>query len=93
MQQLGVLSHDRLQSAPILPGEQHRYPIIGRYGRSSGYSETIRFLGYKIVDGEHSACFVFDFGGAWQANPEPDVDLEANRRVALFTCLAHDLRR
>jgi hypothetical protein len=29
VQQLGVLSHDRLQSARVLLDEQRRYPIIG----------------------------------------------------------------
>ncbi|GAA2027697.1 hypothetical protein GCM10009740_16700 [Terrabacter terrae] len=50
--------------------------------------QSVRRLGYKIVDAQPSAQFVWDEGGAWQATPEHDADLEANRLTARFNPLA-----
>ena len=62
--------------------------VLWQINVHSGDGQSIRFLGYKIVDGQLSAQFVFDFGGAWQANPEPDADVEAHRLSARFSPLA-----
>ena len=65
-----------------------RDAVLWQIKLTSGDKETIRYLGYKIVDGKHSAQFVYDFGGAWQANPTPAVELEENRLTAWFNSLA-----
>ena len=62
--------------------------VLWQITMRSGDGNTVRFLGYKIVDGEPSAQFVFDLGGAWQANPQHDAVLERNRLTARFNPLA-----
>jgi hypothetical protein len=63
-------------------------PVLWQVNVTSSDKETIRFLGYKIVDGQHSAHFVHEFGGGWQANLEPDVDLEPGVLTVRFPPLA-----
>lgn len=59
---------------------------------SAADGSTSRQLGYKIVDGEKSAHFVFDLGSATQDNLEGDVRLEAQTLVADFpTSAVNDL--
>ena len=47
-------------------------------------SDTVRQFGYKIVDGETSAHFVFDFNAVRQDNHPEDVDLTEGRLEARF---------
>lgn len=62
--------------------------VLWQINLRSGDRQTVRFLGYKVVDGQHSAQFVFDFEGAWQATPQPSAHLEAHRLTARFSPLA-----
>src|SRR5215207_2332939 len=66
---------DSLVATFIWTGQvPRRDAVLWQIKLTSGDRETIRYLGYKIVDGKHSAQFVYDFGGAWQANPTPAVE-------------------
>src|SRR5262245_19009996 len=66
----------------------HTGSVLWQIVIHSDVRQTIRRLGYKIVDGQPSAQFVWDAGGAWQATPEHDADLEANRLTARSNPLA-----
>lgn len=57
---------------------------------SAADGSTSRQLAYKVVDGEASAHFVFDFGTSTQDNIEGGMRLEAQRLVAEFPASAVD---
>jgi hypothetical protein len=56
--------------------------LHGQGGSANG--NTVRQLGYKIVDGERSALFVFDLGRAQQQNLDTPESLGGNRLIVRF---------
>lgn len=69
-----------------------RVPLVGsvlwQIVVHSADRQTVRRLGYKIVDGRPAAQFVWVTEGPWQANPGYDADLEVNMLTARFSPLA-----
>jgi hypothetical protein len=55
---------------------------------TNGDKEAIRYLGYKIVDGKHSAQFVYGFGGCMASQPNTGRGTGGNRLTVWFNSLA-----